>query len=47
MSASTSHADYTCIDCDSGDLTYEQARYHAHHNNHCVVRLDEEEENDG
>jgi hypothetical protein len=34
--------EYTCIDCDSGDLTRQEARWHAHHEGHCVVKLDDE-----
>lgn len=32
---------YTCVDCDSGDMTREEARWHAHHEGHCVVKVDD------
>lgn len=35
---------YTCVDCDSGDLDYDEARWHEHHEGHCVVEVKEEAE---
>ena len=34
---------YTCVDCDSGDLTADAARWHAEHEGHCVVELADED----
>lgn len=42
----TEPTEYTCIDCDSGDLTYSQARWHGHHENHVIVELDDGDKED-
>lgn len=32
---------FVCVDCDAGDLNKEAARFHADHEGHCVVALDD------
>lgn len=40
------HAWYTCVDCNSGDMVEDAARWHESHEGHVVKELDDEEEQD-